>query len=440
MSVQNNKIRNIIKKGTTEQLRSLLRNKDIDINSYITDNDTALTLAISLNKPEMVQTILAAGANPNKITYEEELTPLIIAIEKATIQPSIVIDLLNADADVNIEGYENVTPLYVAILHQNAPLVQLLLEHGANVNHISYMDITPLNLAVSKRNSDIVTMLLNKEDIDINLEDDNGFTPLAVAVSKGYADMTLLLLQRGADINVTIPDAEHSILELYMNGSDMLSDTVTDAISHYYKNTPPREFGATIVLPSRPATVFDMEDIEEIPFADASAKDAYIFKYRDTYFTYPIEWFVRDFTELTGVIYACEREHHGAPFFNDVEAQPTYFLIRGPSMFMIPLAHAMHILLLKNAFMFELTDSGKVEEFTAGYTSVQTDDAPGMNQSGNPVNIISADHCQAGTRRTVFYLNEYQLPAQRGGQRKGGQRKGRKTRRRRYLKKVTRRR
>ena len=41
-------------------------------------------------------------------------------------------------------------------------------------------------------------------------------------------------------------------------------------------------------------------------------------------------------------------------------------------------------------------------ENVASAQNVQT--SPGTNRYGNPVNIVSADHCQAGTKQVVFKL------------------------------------
>ena len=44
-------------------------------------------------------------------------------------------------------------------------------------------------------------MLLQADDIDIDLEDSQGYTPLQRAVMAGRADIVAILLEHGADIN-----------------------------------------------------------------------------------------------------------------------------------------------------------------------------------------------------------------------------------------------
>jgi ankyrin repeat protein len=58
-----------------------------------------------------------------------------------------------------------------------------------------------LHLSVASGNCEILKMLLQADDIDIDLEDSQGYTPLQRAVMAGRADIVAILLEYGADIN-----------------------------------------------------------------------------------------------------------------------------------------------------------------------------------------------------------------------------------------------
>jgi hypothetical protein len=71
--------------------------------------------------------------------------------------------------------------------------------------------------------------------------------------------------------------------------------------------------------------------------------------------------------------------------------------------------------LLQDFKIFDLTETDEELDNVASAQNVQT--SPGMNRYGNAVNIVSGDHCQAGTKQKIFKLNpvmftdEAQAPA-----------------------------
>ena len=112
-----------------------------------------------------------------------------------------VIDLLlgNKDIDVNLANKSGETPLMMASIDGNLPLVKtLVLGHKAQLDHIGW---TPLHYACANGHLDIAQFLIaNGASID-SLSQGNT-TPLMMAVSSGNEQLIKFLLDNGADIRM----------------------------------------------------------------------------------------------------------------------------------------------------------------------------------------------------------------------------------------------
>ncbi|CAG9861802.1 unnamed protein product [Phyllotreta striolata] len=83
--------------------------------------------------------------------------------------------------------------------------VEVLQQEEMSVNLVDQNGYTPLHIATLHGYKEIVTLLLEK-GANINLSiSDNIETPLSLAIKKGYEDIVKLLLHKGADINQRLP-------------------------------------------------------------------------------------------------------------------------------------------------------------------------------------------------------------------------------------------
>ncbi|QUY43233.1 ankyrin repeat domain-containing protein [Acaryochloris marina] len=155
--------------------------------------------AILANNVLALQQLIEQGADVN-IHYRaaERLTPLIQAINLQRVE--IVDMLLLAGADVHQSQYEITMPLWIATDVGNLDIVKLLLNSGANPN---YGDVTsaPLHLAIAKDTPDIVEALIQAH-ADLNRTCALGYTPLMTAVSKGNLMICKRLVKTGAIIDI----------------------------------------------------------------------------------------------------------------------------------------------------------------------------------------------------------------------------------------------
>jgi len=184
-----------------------LLNEGANVNAQDKWQRTPLVIAVSNNHIDMVEFLLAHGANVNQpwcsqcwgmngATPEAPICILCFAQNKemATL-------LLAHGADVRAyKGAESVdgTPLHYASESGNKDLAALYIADGADVNsRRSVRDDTPLFLAVQADGQDMAQFLI-AHGADVNARNKFGRTPIFNVRSR---PMVELLVEHGADLN-----------------------------------------------------------------------------------------------------------------------------------------------------------------------------------------------------------------------------------------------
>lgn len=188
--------------------------RTIDVDSETDSNhDTALTLACAGGHEELVELLLARGAN---IEHRDKkgFTPLILA---ATAGHAKVVEILvreKADLEAQSERTKD-TPLSLACSGGRYEVVELLLKHSANKEHRNVSDYTPLSLAASGGYVSIIKLLLNQgAEINSRTGSKLGISPLMLAAMNGHTPAVRLLLDMGSDINAQIETNRNTALTL----------------------------------------------------------------------------------------------------------------------------------------------------------------------------------------------------------------------------------
>ncbi|KAL2809992.1 ankyrin repeat-containing domain protein [Aspergillus granulosus] len=175
-----------IRSGRQGVARHLIHCGKIDLNAMNHFNETALTTAVWNDRNEVIEHLLAAGANPNTAG------PLAVAVERKKV--SLIRLLLDYGANPNEPNRSRrETPIYRAILAGFPPVLQVLLDcEKVDVNHVNILNDTPLTYAIERKKPDMANLLLCREDLCVN----RGF-PLDRAVRKGYTELVRALLNTG---------------------------------------------------------------------------------------------------------------------------------------------------------------------------------------------------------------------------------------------------
>jgi len=228
--------------GQLRTLETLLRHHADATYIHPLDGRGALHEACMRGFPDLLQPLLAAGADPSAHDRFGQ-TPLDIALayknanvvaallrlgqnlkesqkiaeetmESATLrgQTEIVRILLENGFDVNRRSATGSSYLNDAALKGQKKMVQLLLDHGASLTSRNQTGGTPLHDAALGGSAEVVALLLDRGAGIDERERESGATPLMMAASMGRVEVVTLLLKRGANSQLR-DKAGHSALE-----------------------------------------------------------------------------------------------------------------------------------------------------------------------------------------------------------------------------------
>jgi len=109
----------------------------------------------------------------------------------------------------------------------------------------------------------------------------------------------------------------------------------------------------------------------------------------------------KEIAKHTHTRYECKEKLDGAPYVKDVITENPYYLLTGEAgSFLVPMNQIQAA--TKKYAAIQLVASDKTLPFVASRAVVQQE--PGISMNGSNVNIVSADHCQAGTDKKVYTI------------------------------------
>jgi hypothetical protein len=176
-----------------QDLERLLTRDNVNVRDKNTGR-TALEHAVLNNNREMVQVLLAAGADVNSRDGSKQ-TALMLLGSETTVE--IVWDLINAGAKVNLRDEEGDTALTEIASEKNLPALMALLHAGAKVENKN--DEGQTALIVAARSGQVANVrALVRAGADMNARDKEGWTALDYALEEGNYLVIKLLQSYGA--------------------------------------------------------------------------------------------------------------------------------------------------------------------------------------------------------------------------------------------------
>ena len=171
---------------------NILLSAGAQVNKAMADGWTALMFACDQNYIKIVQRLLKAGADPNVSTHSSKCSPVYFATSKYS-DPSILLALAEAGADLNVTTYTGATPLVIASQLGFETTVEVLLNLKASLDHQTKHGFTALMAAAHKGHVGIAENLL-LAGADTQITDTNGRTALDWSLLSKHPEITQLLL------------------------------------------------------------------------------------------------------------------------------------------------------------------------------------------------------------------------------------------------------
>jgi ankyrin repeat protein len=235
-------------------------NRDIVLTDPSFPTHNPLIIALHSGFFYIAETLIAYNA-PITLCTVEDLTPLCMACvhDNADIVTMLLDRGANVDgemvsgeyvpAGVPNDKYHGLQPpLVVAVYHNNRRVINTLLARGANVNVTSRLGHTPLFEACARGDIDVVRLLLSYHpDIEAasRRAGTYGFTPLARAITNDHAEVARLLIDAGANTNLLLDTTTARGMSLMMLALEhnaasevfrLLINTMPEIFITFYKN------------------------------------------------------------------------------------------------------------------------------------------------------------------------------------------------------------
>jgi uncharacterized protein len=172
--------------------------------------------ALTFDKPEIIQKLLARGFDPNTPS-EKGVPALVFAIQSESPKSALVL-AKNPQTQVNVQNQQGETPLMLAAINNQIELATVLINRGADVNRPGW---TPLHYAATRGHRDMMRLLLDN-DAYIDSEAANGTTPLMMAAYSAPPLAVKLLLEEGADPTL-VNNGNATALDLALRGDHQQS-------------------------------------------------------------------------------------------------------------------------------------------------------------------------------------------------------------------------
>ncbi|KAK5094638.1 hypothetical protein LTS08_008494 [Lithohypha guttulata] len=166
----------------------------VDVNAANDDGRTALTTAIRDDRLQLVDMLLAHGAN---VTARGENWPLCMALGNPTLLKRLL---------EHVQHPKSITKgiIELAVQANQLESVKLLVEAGISVEDRTGGVFSPLTSAIRENRKEIVRYLLDEAGADVNSPGEH--LPLIKAIRRctdsNDTEIIELLLERGADINL----------------------------------------------------------------------------------------------------------------------------------------------------------------------------------------------------------------------------------------------
>lgn len=209
-------------------------------------------------------------------------------------------------------------------------------------------------------------------------------------------------------------DEEREKREVGEQAMDILKEIALNTpLFSEYDTDPYPEFIRTIEIPELPVKTVtyssDTKVFDPVMQTDISLEEALkdessiLLKIGDTYQTYSINYMESAMFDGTGVYYACNKKDVGLVVpTKDIYGKNPLFRISGTGSYYVLLDEISKVYNNPDIRAIELTETGV--EFSATASAHVISKQGDINYYGKSINVVSSDHCQAGSNKKLYKI------------------------------------
>lgn len=179
-----------IQKGNLTKVKELVEENGLLVNENMSNGIMPLFFAANTDKTEIVEYLLANGADVNFILLDD---------------------------------YYGITPLISAIINGNLEMVKMLQQYGANILYQTKLGENYLHFAAATKNIEVAKYLIDC-GIDVNAVKSGNLTPLHITAIYGTVDMAKFLIENGANLEIKSTDGGAPLHFAIASRNDEMAD------------------------------------------------------------------------------------------------------------------------------------------------------------------------------------------------------------------------
>ncbi|XP_046582590.1 putative ankyrin repeat protein RF_0381 [Haliotis rubra] len=200
-----------IRERNVKMVNYILTQDMADIDSKGSKDMTPVLLEAYMGNIEVFDILVNKGANLS-VVNEDGDNVLHLAIRGENVK--MVNYILTQDiVDINSKGFEDMTPVLLALDVGSTEIFDILVNKGADLSVVNEDEESILHLAIEEGNVEIVNSILAQNIVDINSTDCDGTTPVLLTALMGNIEVFDILVNKGADLSV-VDDDGNNVLHL----------------------------------------------------------------------------------------------------------------------------------------------------------------------------------------------------------------------------------
>ncbi|UCM86429.1 MAG: ankyrin repeat domain-containing protein (plasmid) [Rickettsia endosymbiont of Culicoides impunctatus] len=213
----------------TKEIISILVKHNASVSIQNNNGDTVLHLAFEKNDKEVIGLLLKSVEDGK-----------ILLLENSHGHTVLKLALMSSDNDIiscfiNFRDYMGNSALHLAVKNNAKEIIDLLIKNNIDLNIVNNNGATAIHLAVASNNEELVEYLIGYH-VKINIQDVCGNTPMHLSAEVGNIKIFEIILEDNADLNLKNQDGKTPMDLAMESGMNITQFALPTPIPMLYNN------------------------------------------------------------------------------------------------------------------------------------------------------------------------------------------------------------